>query len=60
MKKFLVCDTWGKVLKEFISESDAVKWLKRYARHNGVNWCIYDVSRFPYKVSSRVLYLCAE
>ena len=60
MKKYLVIDTWGKELKKFATENEAVKWLKRYATHSGVNWIIYNVSRFPYKVSSRVLYLVAE
>ena len=37
MKKYLVIDIWGKELKKFATENEAVKWLKRYATHSGVN-----------------------
>lgn len=60
MKKYIVCDSWGKELRKFDTENDAIRWLKKYAYHDGVHWIIYDVSRFPYKVSSRVLHLSAE
>ena len=58
--KYLVCDTWGKVLESFDSEHKRTQWLKKYAYHSGVNWIVYNISRFPYKVSSRVLYVGEE
>ena len=58
--KYLVCDTWGNELVNFDNEKSRFVWLKRYCYHSGANWLIYDVSRFPYKVSSRVLYAVDE
>ncbi len=58
--KYIVCDSWGKELESFDNEHKRQQWLKKYAYHNGVHWTVYDVSRFPYKVSSRVLYACEE
>lgn len=60
MKKFVVCDSWGHDLKKFDSKDAAEKWLEKYAYHNGVQWIVYDVSRFPFKLSSRALYVFAE
>jgi hypothetical protein len=58
--KYLVCDSWGKELKSFDNEQSRTKWLKRFAYHDGVHWIIYNVARFPFKVSSRVLYVGEE
>lgn len=44
----------------FDTEPEAVRWIRQYAYHDGVHWIIYNVSRFPYRVSSRVLHLSAE
>ena len=58
--KYLVCDSWGKVLETFRNEIDRTRWLKRFAYFDGIHWIIYDVARFPHKVSSRVLYIGEE
>jgi hypothetical protein len=60
MKKYIVCDSWGAELMKFDTEPEAVRWIRQYAYHDGVHWIIYNVSRFPYRVSSRVLHLSAE
>jgi hypothetical protein len=60
MKKYLVCDSWGKELKSFNSENARTQWLKKYAYFDGVHWIVYNLSRFPYKVSSRALYIGEE
>lgn len=60
MKKYLVCDSWGNELVSFESENERTRWLKKYCFYSGVHWIIYDLSRFPYNVSSRVLYLDEE
>lgn len=58
--KYLICDSWGAELKAFKNEDERTRWLKRYAYNSGVNWIVYDVSRFPFKVSSRTLHICEE
>lgn len=60
MIRYLACDSCGNELKRFDSEDKAVKWLERYCYHDGINWIIYNLSRFPYRVTSRVLHLHAE
>ncbi len=58
--KYLVCDSWGKELESFDNEKERTQWLKKYAYHDGIHWIVYNISSFPYKVSSRVLYISEE
>ena len=58
--KYLVCDSWGNELENFESEAERTRWLRRYAYFNGIHWIVYDLASFPYKVTSRVLYLDEE
>lgn len=58
--KYLVCDSWGNELESFNSDAQRIEWLKKYCYYSGAYWMIYDLSRFPYEVSSRTLVLDEE
>ena len=55
--KFEVFDEWGETLETFCDKKSALAWLNRYCYHSGVNWIVYDLAHFPYKLTSRVIHL---
>lgn len=55
-KSYAVCDSWGSNLEVFETEKEREQWLKKYCYHNGINWLVYDLSKFPYRVGSRTIY----
>lgn len=58
--KYLVCDSWGKELRIFNTEEQRTRWLKKYCWWSGTHWVVYDLSKFPYNVTSRTLYIGEE
>lgn len=58
--KYLVCDSWGKELRIFKTEEQRTRWLKKYCWWSGIHWIVYDLSKFPYNVTSRTLYIEEE
>lgn len=59
-RTYIVVDYNGNTLVRFTTKEEREEWLSRYCTHDGVQWLIFDVSRFPFPVSNRIVYLGEE